>query len=493
MNYSEYSDERRVNSTAMRCYTIMVVILAVSYLVEVLKHSRTVSYYILFLALLFVPYIACVVVLHKDRESPKVKYAMSIGYMIFYLFVIFTTISPIAYVYAIIMAVILLCYNHNKLIFWYMSCVTLGNIVQVAYMGVTHQIASADMPNVEIRIASLVLFTIYMTMSTVAAKVTNNNRLNEIEKEKEQVAALMERILQVSGKLTENIGMVSEKMETLNDTANKTQISMKEVAQGTDEAVDSVQMQMEKTEEIHQAIEQVTSSTGTISDNIESTRDEIKASKANIDELIRQVALSNQANEEVSKEITVLNEYAEKMQSITELINNVADQTSLLALNASIEAARAGDAGRGFAVVASEISGLADQTKEATVSITDLIGNVSNELAGMVNRIENMLDNAGKQNVAADHTAHSFEEIRKKTEVVYAEVEKLDALVEGLANANDQIMRGIETVSSVTEQVTAHSSETLLISEKNSSITTEVSDIVQTISTLAEQLKSEES
>ena len=147
---------------------------------------------------------------------------------------------------------------------------------------------------------------------------------------------------------------------------------------------------------------------------------------------------------------------------------------------------------RAFAVVASEISGLATQTKDATVNISELIGNVSGQLCGMVERIENMLSNAKKQNEAAQSTANSFEEISGKAEIVYHEAEKLDSLVAGLTHANEQIMQGIETISSVTEEVTAHSNETLQISERNSSITMEVGEIVQTISNLAEQLKSEE-
>ncbi len=493
MDYNNYSDERRVNATAMFSYTLLVFILVACYLIEVLKKSRTVSYFVVFCILALVPFIICKVLIARNKESSQMKYVMAIGFFIFYAFIIFTTISPIAYVYAIMMAVILLCYNNNKLIFLYMISVTICNMVQVAYLAVTHQIASEDMPNIEIRIASLILFTLYLTMSTTAAALTNTNRMSQIEAEKEKTAKLMDQILRVSSQMTENIGTVSEKMEILSDTANKTKISMEEVTQGTGETVDSIQMQMEKTAEIDQAIHHVSNSTTAISDNIDATRKEIIASKTNIDDLIRHVELSNQANKNVSAEIAELNEYAEKMQSIIGMINGVTTQTSLLALNASIEAARAGEAGRGFAVVASEISNLATQTKDATVNITELIDNVSSELSNMVNVIEALLHNAEEQNDVANNTARCFEGISTKVEAVYHEVEKLDKLVAGLSSANEQVIKGIETISAATEEVTAHSSQTLETSEQNSSITDEMEEIVQALSSLANELQAVES
>lgn len=493
MEHNKYSDEQRVNATAMFCYAVMMVILIAAYLVEVLKKSRTVPYFIVFVILAVLPYVVCKIIIYKNKESERVKYALAGCFLVFYLFILFTTISPIAYVYAIMVAIILICYNQNKLVFLYMIGVTLGNVVQVGVMALNHQITSQDMPNIEIRIASLILFTLFMTMCTTAAALTNKNRMGQIEAEKERVAQLMEQVLRVSGQMTENIDVVSEKMKILNDTANKTKFSMEEVTQGTGETVDSIQMQLEKTEEIDQAIRHVSNSTATISDNIGDTRKEVEASKTNIDDLIRHVELSNKANKDVYNEIEELNRYAEKMQSIIELINGVATQTSLLALNASIEAARAGEAGKGFAVVASEISNLSTQTQDATVNITELIGNVSNELSDMVKLIGNMLHNAEEQNEVANNTAHCFEEISTKVDAVYHEVESLDELVAGLTSANEQVIKGIETISAITEEVTAHSNQTLETSETNQSIAGEVEQMVETLSELANELKAEQS
>lgn len=404
---------------------------------------------------------ACKILLHQSKDSEKVQYAIAGGFTFLYLFIIFTSTSPVSYIYAIVVAV-------------------------------THQISGAGVMNVEIRVLTLVLSTIFLTMSTIAAALTNHNRMQQIESEKEKNAELMEQILRVSGQMSDNIETVAHKMKILKDTANETKTSMEDVAQGTSEAADSIQMQKEKTEEIDQAIHHVSESTNAISNNISAAREEISTSQTNIDELIRHVERSNQANQDVSNEITELNRYASEMQSITEMINGVASQTSLLALNASIEAARAGDAGKGFAVVASEISNLATQTQNATVEITELIGNVSSELGKMVKVIEEMLQNAEEQNVVANNTAQCFTEIARKVDEVYHEADKLDQSVSGLTSANEQVIRGIETISTVTEEVTAHSSQTLESSETNSSITGEVEQMVEQLSDLANELKMDE-
>lgn len=404
---------------------------------------------------------ACKILLHQSKDSEKVQYAIAGGFTFLYLFIIFTSTSPVSYIYAIVVAV-------------------------------THQISGAGVMNVEIRVLTLVLSTIFLTMSTIAAALTNHNRMQQIESEKEKNAELMEQILRVSGQMSDNIETVAHKMKILKDTANETKTSMEDVAQGTSEAADSIQMQKEKTEEIDQAIHHVSESTNAISNNISAAREEISTSQTNIDELIRHVERSNQANQDVSNEITELNRYASEMQSITEMINGVASQTSLLALNASIEAARAGDAGKGFAVVASEISNLATQTQNATVEITELIGNVSSELGKMVKVIEEMLQNAEEQNVVANNTAQCFTEIARKVDEVYHESDKLDQSVSGLTSANEQVIRGIETISTVTEEVTAHSSQTLESSETNSSITGEVEQMVEQLSDLANELKMDE-
>lgn len=487
-NKKDRSGIARANTGSVITYAVLVAILEICYLIEVVKGSRTVGYFAVFSILALVPYFMCLALYKKDEENQTIKYIMAIGFEIFYFFIIFTTISPIAYVYAIMMAVLLLSYDNIRLILGYMIGVCVGNIIEVGIEFAQGEVAAADMPNIEIRIASLILFTGFMTVGSLISERNNQSKMREVEQEKERAAGMTAQLLDVSQKITEDIEIVAEKMQILESSANKTKSSMEEVTQGTGETVESIQLQMEKTEEIQRTIGRVAHSSDTIHENMEETRRQLEHSKNNINDLIQQVKISNEANANVSNELEELYSYTNQMQSIVQMINDVTEQTSLLALNASIEAARAGEAGKGFAVVASEISALATQTQQATVDITSLIDNISRELSQVVEVIHQMMDNVEIQNNATNNTAKSFEQIAACIGKVGNESASLERLVEELAGANSDIVKGIETISAATEEVTAHSSETLEASEENNNITTEVGEIVEHLHSLAQDL-----
>ena len=155
------------------------------------------------------------------------------------------------------------------------------------------------------------------------------------------------------------------------------------------------------------------------------------------------------------------------MHSIVELIGGVTSQTSLLALNASIEAARAGDAGRGFAVVATEISGLATQTKDATVHITNLINDIGSAIEEVVTAIRGMIEGINHEKEATGNTVESFNRIADDMSAIQKDVNDLTSNVEELKAANKVIADSIETISAISEEVSAHANETLEAEGKN--------------------------
>ena len=183
--------------------------------------------------------------------------------------------------------------------------------------------------------------------------------------------------------------------------------------------------------------------------------------------------------------IEKLKDYSE--DSIPVLNNNnkllgvITSQTSLLALNASIEAARAGDAGKGFAVVASEITGMASQTKEATVKITELIQNVTSAINEVVTVIQQMIDGINQEKESAKNTANSFSSIQENTLSIQSGIQNLTVSTSELKDANQVISDSVQTLSAISEELTAHAHETLEAENKNT-------DILDTIASKMQEL-----
>ena len=488
MGKKDISGEHLSNRISLACYTVLVTILMACYLLEVIKGARTIFYYIVFSVLALVPVIATHVMYYRNKERKIIRYSIAAGFGVFYLFVIFTTVSPIAYVYAIVLLPVLVAYSDIKLMSLFSILVGLGNIVYVIYSGMTGQIRASDVANVEIRVASVILFSIFAIVATRVLQKNNEKQLDTIREEKDRTARLMEELVVASKNMTHNIQLVSDKMEVLEHSANETMISMKEVTQGTTGTATAIQLQMEKTSEIQSAIESVTQFSEQMDVNLECTKQELVQAQNEIDHLIQCVNISNEENGRVSSELKELHVYTEQMNSITQMIGEITTQTSLLSLNASIEAARAGEAGKGFAVVASEISTLATQTQDATEKISELIENISAKIAKVVKLVEVMITNSNSQNTAANCSADSFGKIHVATQQVCENSSQLKEMIKQLSEANQGIVEGIGNISAATQEVTAHSSETLERNAENTDITNEIGHIVEQLNEMAQKL-----
>ena len=126
-NLKSYTEMRRNNWAVLFGYTVIDAVLVLCYLIEVIKKSRTIGYFAVFCLLALVPLIIAHLIYRKDPESQMIKRIITGGFGLFYYFVIFTTISPVAYIYAMILAVIIISYNSLLLTSFFVGGVFIGN------------------------------------------------------------------------------------------------------------------------------------------------------------------------------------------------------------------------------------------------------------------------------------------------------------------------------------------------------------------------------
>ncbi|MCM1252981.1 MAG: methyl-accepting chemotaxis protein [Clostridium sp.] len=481
-------EKKEINKVAIACHTVIVIVLLASYALEVVKGARTIGYYAVFAVLAVAPVAIEWAFYLKNPADAKIQHVLGVGYGIFYIFVIFTTTNVTAFTFAIPLYIVITLYSDLRYCILVSGSCFLVNLIFVIYQAVTAGIAAEDMATYEIRVALMLLVSIFLCMATKVMVQINGMKMAELEKEKENVSNLLNNVMGISGSMSEGIINMRDHMQNLGQSVSETRNAMQEVSGGTNDTADAIQKQLGQTEEIQRHIEQVGTVSKSIAESMEQTKSNISDGKRSLDTLLAQVDSSENAGKEVVTDISALEEYMQNMQSIIELITNVASQTSLLALNASIEAARAGEAGKGFAVVATEISNLANQTQAATVNITDVIHNVSEKLTIAVHAVEQLMNNNAKQNESAVTVAGSFEKIATSTQSADEQGRMLEEVIANLEAANAGIIEGIQTISAVMEEVSAHSNETYNISDKNMEIVTQVTDLVENLSEQAQNL-----
>lgn len=483
------SEKAYINRTAITCHTIIDLVLSAAYMVELLKGARSVGYICIFAMICLVPVIAEWILYKKNPDSGLIMHIIAVCYGMLYVFALFTANSITNFVYAIPMFVVLLLYSNVRFSALFGGILFLFNILNIVYVAATVGYAPEQIADVEIRVACILLVAVFCVLTTKCLNKMNKGKLENLNAEKDKSTQMLHDTLELAGQISQGIAQVTEKMERLDQSVSHIQGSMKEVTQGSAETADSVQQQMARTEEIQNHIAKVKQNAATIDRGVDETTEMIHEGQKDIDTMAEQVQKSIAANDTVLSRMEDLSTQTEKMNTIIEMITGITNQTSLLSLNASIEAARAGDAGRGFAVVAGEISSLAGQTKSATVSITELIQNINAELKEVSEAIDLVTDSNKTHAVTARKVLDSFEKIAEMTKDIGLQTSAMRETVVNLETANEGIVESIQTISSITEEVSAHSSETYEACEQNSSMVSEVTAIVENLNEETKKIK----
>ncbi len=483
-----FTEKSYTNQVTSFCYTLINFMLEIAYVIEFLKGTRSVSYLLTVVAFTLIPSIVVWVLYKKNKESKAIQHVMGICYSAFYLFIIFTTNSQLAFAYAFPMFMVITLYCDTMYSLEIAAGALIGNIAAIIFYankGVT--LSSAD---VTIRIAAVLFVGGFMVLTSVAMKKISAFRMASINEEKEKSEHLLQNIMDISSQMSEGIFEANEKMTVLGESVTQIKNSMSEVNEGNSETAEAVQQQLLRTEEIQNHIADVKKSVDGMNEDMKHANASVKTGLEHVAEMAVQVEKSKEANETVNQKMAELTEYTEQMNSIIEMINSITGKTSLLALNASIEAARAGEAGRGFAVVAGEISTLANQTKEATVNITEMINSINVELSAVSEAINLVTSCNDSHAVSAKAVEESFDKIAGEVTGISGKIEEMGTVVEELGTANDLIVESIQTISAISEEVSAHSSETYDACGDNSIMVAEVTDIINGLNEHAQKLTS---
>jgi methyl-accepting chemotaxis protein len=232
---------------------------------------------------------------------------------------------------------------------------------------------------------------------------------------------------------------------------------MSEIEQGVNQQALEAEQCLIQMDTLSKKIELVSDNTKEIGQIADNTKQRVGEGTVISDELNKQTSSTISTTIGIIQEIEKLAEKSSAINNIINVINDIANQTNLLSLNASIEASRAGEFGRGFAVVASEIRNLAEQSKSSVNDIKLIIDDILEDTISVVETAKNAENALKLQESAVNNTIDSFKDINESVEKLVVYLKQISDNVDSIDETRVITLASIENISAVLEEIAAAS------------------------------------
>jgi len=269
------------------------------------------------------------------------------------------------------------------------------------------------------------------------------------------IRSLLQDTQKFGDQVNEMSGELAERTSSMNESMQEILRAVEEVARGTQTQAEETDVSNQKMLELSQNINDTSEKTQTMEELADEVMNAVDQGQEIVDGISKNADATVEITRTLSKEIQEVSEHSIEIRNIVNVIDGIAGQTNLLSLNASIEAARAGAYGRGFAVVAEEIRKLADQSKESSKQIQEIIGRITESTertslsaAETEQRIQEQVEQF-RQTVAL------FSSIK---DCAVALIEELHLTVENMKQVDmgkEEVSDSIRNIAAVSEQAAA--------------------------------------
>jgi methyl-accepting chemotaxis protein len=234
--------------------------------------------------------------------------------------------------------------------------------------------------------------------------------------------------------------------------------------------------------QMSQATEDIAKNSNRMSESAGETVKIAKGGQIIVHKAIGEVNLIAETVETASEFVKVLGEQSDKIGDIVTTINEIADQTNLLALNAAIEAARAGEHGRGFAVVADEVKKLAERTSASTTEIVSMISTIREGVGRTVESMDKAKLNVKSGVELSSQAQTALEDIIASVDTLYGGIQQIATAIDEMSATTEQITMDMNRISDV-------SKETLTSSEEISGAATGLSTLATSLQGTAQMFR----
>ena len=326
--------------------------------------------------------------------------------------------------------------------------------------------------------------------------LSKDTRLEKISRRRDETGmtgaaliSLREALAGIISDIQQQSALLFNTAESLTNSATVTFGTVQNVERAVNEIAAGATNQAEETQKATDDILLIGNMVENTSSEVSSLRTIVQSIKSSSDHANMTLHELDSINRRAIDSINIIyeqthttNESALKIKEATSLISAIADETSLLSLNASIEAARAGEAGRGFAVVASQIQKLAEQSNESAQRIDKIIFNLLEDSQKAVETMESVREIMVQQNENVTKTGSTFSQVQGGILTSVTNVDSIASRTDQLNSARVNIVDVVQNLTSIAEQNAANTQET-------SAAVMEVSNVMHEISNHASKLQ----
>lgn len=456
MDYNENEFKAKANIKARRIWLVFALLLSANYGSDVSQGGYPSTNYIIFLILCWVPFFAGDLLLRiRGKADDRYRYALVIGYGIFYTFLICTTDSPIAFTYILPVVSLLVLYKDQK----FMVGCAIANIASVIvsvfyHLVVLGQNTATDQKNYQLQVACLLLCYIGYIMSIRHLIESDGALTDSIKADLKRVITTVEQVKTASNTIMDGITVVRE-LATENKHGSDIVVDgMNKLTDNNDQLQSRTASSQEMTGDINSQVQNVASM---INDMVSLTAESgkhAKTSSVDLESLVQTAGTMADLSNEVEHILDAFKAEFETVKQETGTIDSISSQTNLLALNASIEAARAGEAGKGFSVVAEQIRKLSTETKDSSGQISEALSRLDEISGKMTSSIEETLKLIQVTLEKVTQTGENVNKITQDSSLLGEHIQTIDSAMKEVESSNRQLVENMEQVSSIVETMT---------------------------------------
>ena len=456
MDYNENEFKAKANIKARRIWLVFALLLSANYGTDVSQGGYPSTNFIIFLILCWVPFFAGDLLLRiRGKADDRYRYALVVGYGIFYTFLICTTDSPIAFTYILPVVSLLVLYKDRK----FMVGCEIANIASVIISVIYHlvvlgQNTATDQKNYQLQIACLLLCYIGYIMSIRHLIESDGALTNSIKADLKRVVTTVEQVKTASNTIMDGITVVRE-LATENKHGSDIVVDgMNKLTDHNGQLQSRTASSQEMTGDINSQVQNVVSM---INDMVSLTAESgkhAKTSSVDLESLVQTAGTMADLSNEVEHILDAFKAEFETVKQETGTIDSISSQTNLLALNASIEAARAGEAGKGFSVVAEQIRKLSTETKDSSGQISEALSRLDEISGKMTSSIEETLKLIQVTLEKVTQTGENVNKITQDSSLLGEHIQTIDSAMKEVESSNRQLVENMEQVSSIVETMT---------------------------------------